>query len=489
MVTRRTLMTALSVTGAGLFTGAAFTPLMTAGAAPREDAAAAGQAVPVGPAVQPFQVPLPLLPVLTPGATRGGADVYDITMRRTRAEILPGLSTDVLTYDGHFPGGIVRARSGRPVVMRQHNQLGVDTSVHLHGASVPVASDGDPMHTFASGTSRTYTYPNQQPHASLWYHDHAHHSESENCYRGLSGSYLLTDDVEEALPLPAGRYDVTVALRDAHFGDDGQLLYVLDDAAGRSTILANGKPYPYLRVAARAYRFRLLNSSNLRFFALRLADGSSFTQIGSDGGLLPRPFTTDSLLLSPAERADIVIDFSRYPVGTRLVLENTLGPGDPDRTGKVMRFDVVRKAPDPSRVPPVLRTLPPLPPVTGRRSFDLNVAVVGGEPQGTINGRVYDPARVDTEIPYGASEVWTVTNTNTDVPHNFHMHLVQFRVLERNGKSPTGAEAGLKDTVCLLPGETVKLQATFDSYRGTYVYHCHLLDHSAMGMMAQMRIR
>lgn len=289
MVTRRTLMTALSVTGAGLFTGAALTPLMTAGAATREDAAATGPAAPVGPAVQPFQVPLPLLPVLTPDATRGGADVYDITMRRTRAAILPGLSTDVLTYDGHFPGGIVRARSGRPVVMRQHNRLGVDTSVHLHGASVPVASDGGPMNTFASGTSRTYTYPNQQPHASLWYHDHAHHSESENCYRGLSGSYLLTDDVEEALPLPAGRYDVTVALRDAHFDDDGQLLYILDDAAGRSTILANGKPYPYLRVAARKYRFRLLNSSNLRFFALRLADGSSFTQIGSDGGLLPRP--------------------------------------------------------------------------------------------------------------------------------------------------------------------------------------------------------
>jgi FtsP/CotA-like multicopper oxidase with cupredoxin domain len=492
MVNRRTLITALATTGAGLFTGAALTPLVKAGAAdsaPGATATPARAAAPAGPAVEPFQVPLPSLPVITPVSTAGGTDVYDITMRPGRAQILPGLRTDVLTYDGNFPGGVIKARSGRPVVVRQRNALEVDTSVHLHGASVPAASDGLPMATITPGGTRTYTYPNRQPHASLWFHDHAHHAESENVYRGLSGTYLLTDATEQALPLPAGQYDIPIALRDAHFDDSGQLVYLMDDAAGRSTLLANGKPYPHLKVAARKYRFRLLNSSNLRFFRLQLADGSPFVQIGSDGGLLPRPHTTDTLLLSPAERADIVIDFSRYPLGTRLVLRNTLGPGDPDRIGQVMRFDVDRTAADPSSIPDVLRTLPPLPPATAHRTCELDVvddAAAG--PRGYINGKQYDPDRIDTRIAHGSSEIWTVTNANTDIPHNFHMHLVQFRVLERNGAGPDGSEAGLKDTVRLMPGETVTLQATFDTYRGTYVYHCHLLDHSAMGMMAQMAI-
>jgi FtsP/CotA-like multicopper oxidase with cupredoxin domain len=264
----------------------------------------------------------------------------------------------------------------------------------------------------------------------------------------------------------------------------------MDDALGRTTLLANGKPYPYLEVAARKYRFRLLNSSNLRFFRLRLADGGTFTQIGSDGGLLPAPAPTDALWLSPAERADIVIDFSRYPLGTRLVLENTLGPGSPEQVGQVLRFDVVRTAPDPSRVPPVLRTLPPLPAASTERSFQLRMSDESGAPgaRGLINDRVFDHERIDTRIRHGAGEIWTVTNPNTVVPHNFHLHLVQFRVLSRNGKAPDPSESGLKDTVRLLPGETVQLHATFDTYRGTYVYHCHLLDHSAMGMMAQMRI-
>ncbi|MEV4683636.1 multicopper oxidase family protein [Streptomyces kurssanovii] len=482
MVTRRRVLgAALATTGTSLFTAAALTPLL------QTRSARAGTRTASAPL---FATALPVPPVLTPLSTAGGKDTYALTLRRARTEILPGISTEVLTYNGHFPGPTIKARSGRPVVVHHRNALENPASVHLHGASVPPGDDGAPMDTFAPGATRTYTYPNRQPHAPLWYHDHAHHHESEHVYRGLSGSYLLTDDTEQALPLPAGSYDIPIALRDARLDERGRLVYEMDDALGRTTLLANGKPYPYLQVAARKYRFRLLNSSNLRFFHLRLADGGPITQIGSDGGLLPAPATLDSLWLSPAERADIVIDFSRYPVGTRLVLENTLGPGSPEQVGQVLRFDIVRTASDPSRVPAVLRTLPPLPTATAERSFELRMSDETGAPtaQGLINGQVFDHDRVDTRIRHGASEIWTVTNPNTLVPHNFHLHLVQFRVLARNGQAPDASESGLKDTVRLLPGETVRLHATFDTYRGTYVYHCHLLDHSAMGMMAQMRI-
>ncbi|MFI7386515.1 multicopper oxidase family protein [Streptomyces sp. NPDC049813] len=486
MPTRRTVIrTAIAAAGSSAFTAGALTPVLL-----RRSEPATAQALVSTATAAKFTTPMPIPPVLSPYSTAGGIDKYRITTKAAQAEIVPGLMSDVLTYGGHFPGPVIKARSNRPVHVTHINKSSMATSAHLHGASVTQANDGSPMDPVEPGTSRTYKYPNKQSHASLWFHDHVHHMESEHVYRGLSGHYLLTDDVEQALPLPKGAYDIPISLRDADIDATGQLIYTMLDFPHRTTLLANGRAYPYVQVAARKYRFRLLNSSNLRFLTLRLADGGEIVQIGSDGGLLPKPFPTDTVSLSPAERADIVIDFSRYPVGTQLVLENTLLNGGPaDGLGQVLRFDVVRTASDPSSVPATLRTLPPLPQPTAERTVVLELEETGlPDAKGTINGKVYDPDRIDTLIRHGASEVWTVTNPNRFSPHNLHLHLVQFRVLERDGQPPSPAESGLKDTVAVLPGETVKIQATFDTYKGVYLYHCHLLDHSAMGMMAQYKV-
>ncbi|MEU6863564.1 multicopper oxidase domain-containing protein [Streptomyces sp. NPDC046876] len=487
MVTRRRMLVGtLATTGAGLITGAGLLPALRTDTAQAADGGAA-VALPA-----PFTVKMPQLPVLVPYSTQGGQDAYRVTVKEVSREIIPGVQTKVLTYDGHFPGPIVRARSGRQVTIRHRNALGMPISPHLHGGNVTPENDGGPMDTVAPGAARTYTYPNQQPNATLWFHDHAHHMEAEHVYRGLSGAYVLTDETERALPLPSGQYEIPIALRDARFDEFGQLVYQMDDFRGRTTLLANGRPSPYLEVAARKYRFRLLNTSNLRFFKLRLADGGQIVQIGSDGGLLERPFTTDTIKLSPAERADVVIDFSRYPVGTKIVLQNLPGAGATE-PGNVLRFDVVRTAPDPSSVPDVLRTLPPvdsLPKPAVERKIVLSMDEDGrAEARGFMDGLQWEPGRIDQTVTFGTSETWTVTNANQRIPHNFHMHLVQFRVLERNGVPVGPAESGLKDTVELMAGETVKLHVTFDSYRGDYVYHCHLLDHSAMGMMANFRVR
>jgi FtsP/CotA-like multicopper oxidase with cupredoxin domain len=461
--------------------------LLRAGAAP----ARAADAGPAGAAQ--FQQPMPVPPVLAPVFSSGTAAYYEMTMKETDAEILPGRTTRVRTFNGTWPGPVIKAFSGQRVVVRQTNELTVPTSVHLHGAHVPQSSDGSPMDLIApGGGTRTYTYPNSQPHANLWFHDHAHHSESETVYRGLTGYYLLTDPVEQALDLPSGRYDVPIALRDARFDDDGQLVYVMGDYAGRTVLMANGKAWPYFEVEARRYRFRLFNTANMRFFTLQLADASTFQQIGSDGGLLERPLEVTQVALSPGERADIVVDFSRYPAGTRLVLANVAAqlPGDPaDQVGQVLQFRVTGPAADTSRVPARLRRLPELPAATVHRRFVLAMDETGLTQEAFINGRTYDMNRIDTEIEYGATEIWTVTNGNLFTPHNFHLHLVQFRVLERDGKPVTcGPESGLKDTVALMPGETVTLQATFTGYEGTYVYHCHMFDHADMGMMANFRV-
>jgi spore coat protein A len=486
MATRRRVLAAGIATGSAALTGASLMPLLSARAAEAADTPATGT-TPL--AIELFKVPMPLIPVARPVSTAGGVDTYEVTTRKVTKEIVPGIQTELLTYDGQFPGATIKARRNRPVRIIQRNGLDVPVSRHLHGASVPQDSDGGPMDTIDPGGERVYFYPNKQPHASLWYHDHAHHQESENVYRGLQGSYLIRDSTEDALPLPKGKYDVLIQLRDADFDPTGRLLYAMSDR-NRNTLLANGAPYPYFEVAARKYRLRFANTSNMRFFELSLADGSDMIQIGSDGGLLPSPNTTKSVYLSSGERADVVIDFSRYPVGTQIVLKNTAGRGPVEQVGQVMRFDVTHTADDPSSVPSVLRTLPPLPAPTGSRTVVMRMDEDGRpDPQAFMDEKLYDPARIDANVRHGASEIWTVTNTNVKAAHNFHMHLVQFRVIERNGNAPGPAESGLKDTVVLQPGETVRLQATFDTYAGDFVYHCHMLDHSAMGMMATMRIR
>ncbi|MET7338345.1 multicopper oxidase family protein [Nonomuraea sp. NPDC005650] len=430
-------------------------------------------------APEPFTVPLPLPPALKPAAVLPDADVYRVTTRPAVAELLPGLQTPVLTYGGSYIGPTIRATTGRRVIVHHTNTLDMGTAVHLHGAHVPAAHDGFPTDLINPGTTRTYEYPNRQAAATLWYHDHAHHMEAEHVYRGLHGFYLLEDPAERSLKLPKGAYDIPIMLTDARFADDGSLVFIMDDSGNRTTLLTNGRPAPYLPVAGRRYRLRLLNASNMRVFQLQLAGGEELVQVASDGGLLPAPAPTGTITLSAAERADVVVDFSRYPAGTELVLSDTL-------TGlPVLRFDVEDRVRDDSRVPSVLRPADPLPPATTVR--DVTFAYDFALGWFTINGKLFDADRVDFTINRDSTEIWRIHNSTSPigVPHNLHVHLVQFRVLDRNGV-PAGQ--GPKDTVSVAPGETVRVQATFTDHLGRYVFHCHQLDHSSMGMMAVFEV-
>ncbi|MEV6595788.1 multicopper oxidase family protein [Actinoplanes sp. NPDC051346] len=473
MPTRRTVMKA---SGAVLLPTAAYGASALAASQPNSrDTGSPRADVP-----EPFSVRMPIPATLAPVTRTATTDFYVMTARKAKVPILRGAPTEVYGYNGQFPGPTIRATAGRRVVIAQTNQLDMDTAVHLHGGHTPPASDGFPLDVIAPGGTRVYEYPNRQQATTLWYHDHAHHMESEHVYRGLEGFYLIEDPREDALGLPSGAFDVPIMLRDARFDDDGGLLFVPEDFQNRTTILTNGRPQPYFPVAARRYRLRLLNGANLRTFTLRLGAGEEMVQISTDGGLLGAPVTTRDIKLSPGERVDVIVDFTGRPAGTQVILAD-------DTAGAVLRFDVGRPAYDASRVPAVLRPLPPLGEADVVRRFSLGI-----DPQDftfKINGRAFDPDRVDTTIRRGDTEVWEVTNGDTfTIPHNFHMHLVQFRVLSRNGQPPAPSEAGWKDTVPLQPGETVRLQATFNGPVGRYVYHCHLIDHSSHAMMATMEI-
>jgi len=444
------------------------------------------------PLPPPFSQPLRIPPVLKPVRSTPSTDFHHITIRETAEEVLPGCRTMVMSYNGSFPGPTIRARRGRTTVVTYTNAMSDPAVVHLHGANVPVSSDGYPLDIIAPGSSKVYRYPNDQPAATLWYHDHVHHMESEHVYRGLAGAYLLSDQLDRRLPLPRGPYDVPLMIRDAKFDEQGQLVFVHDDFMNRPTTLVNGSPQPYFDVEPRMYRLRLINGSNLERFRFRLSTGTPFVQIASDGGFLRHPVVRQEVELWPAERAEVLVDFRSVRPGTSVVLGNML-VGDGDSKRHLMLFRVGHRpwwAGNPAHE--VLPTVLAEPVSMGRpvrtRRFALRRNPVTGEFQ--INGKSFDPARVDAWVKHGTSEIWELVNEDVDlqIPHAIHLHLVQFRVLDRNGVPEPSYQAYPKDTVKVHPGDVVRIQAKFNTYLGRYPFHCHFIDHSTHSMMAQFEV-
>jgi spore coat protein A, manganese oxidase len=457
------------------------------------------------PQTAPFERPLPLPQALAPVRTDATTDYYEMIMREADVEILPGKTTTIWGYEGRYPGPTIRAREGRRVVVRQTNQLPEGMSIHLHGGHVPGEMDGHPMDLIPTGSHKDYVYPNTQPAATLWYHDHAMDLTGPHVYAGLAGLYLIEDDLETSLPLPKGEYDVPLLIQDRLFNPDGSLSYTLSEHAGMmgpmggmggmmggmmsdriflgDTILVNGAIQPHLQVAARKYRLRILNGSNAREYDLALSSGKPFTQVATDNGLMPAPVTRRSLYLASAERVDVIVDFSEYEVGDHVVLENRLGS---DSTAAVMRFDVVRREADDSSVPARLRPLEELRPAESVQTRRFTLSQGRGD-SWLINGRVYAPGRVDAAARTGEVEVWEFFNRSM-MAHPMHIHQTSWQVLSRNGAPPPSWERGWKDTFNVGPMETVRVIGRYSDYVGLYSFHCHVLEHEDRGMMGQFQV-
>jgi spore coat protein A len=447
----------------------------------------------------PFRVPLPVPPVLCPVRSDSSADYYEITQQVSDLEILPGVTTRAWTYGGTFPGPTLLARSGRRAVVRHRNELPRSVVVHLHGGHTPSEDDGYPGDTILPTGTRDYGYPHDQRAATLWYHDHSMGFTGATVWRGLAGFHLVHDDEEDALPLPKGERDIPIMITDRAFTADGQFDYpalapnfavpgVLDDYVDGvlgDVILANGAPWPVLGVDQLRYRFRFLNASNCRRYRLELdpppPGGGGLVQIGSDGGLLAAPLSHDAIELASAERADVVVDFSRYPPGTRVRLRNSLGDG---RTGEVLLFDVssaTRTPADDATVPPILSTVDMLDPAKATVTREFLFQNRGRKQGWTINGKPYRPG-IPLAVPHlGDTEIWRFVS---DVHHPIHLHLGHFQVLARNNANLGPYDHGWKDTVDLRSSESVEIAVRFTDYPGRYVFHCHNLEHEDMAMMA-----
>jgi FtsP/CotA-like multicopper oxidase with cupredoxin domain len=483
-----------------------------------------GSAQSASPPVEKFARLLPIPPVLKPVRSDAAGDYYAISQQAAQKEILPGLRTTIWGYNGLFPGPTIRVRRGRRAVVTQINRLRLPTATHLHGGATPSDSDGFPTYLIVpddfptdiplcravgslddlrrdgvtAANSKEHDYPNAQRAATLWYHDHAMDFTGRNVYMGLAGFYIIEDDDEAALGLPMGPYDVPLMLCVRQFDASGALAY--DDrghlGAQGDVVLVNGAPWPRMDVARRKYRFRILNAANATPVTLVLSSGKPFVQIATDGGLLPAPLINPVLPLAMAERAEIVIDFAAYAPGTKLVLQNVEGSA---ALTDIMRFDISGPESDEERpLPDRLSAIAPLEatPAVARREFkftnDFELAFNLPPVAWDINGKAFDPDRVDAAPRLGDTEIWHFVHPKTLFPgvhvHPVHVHLVQFQILDRNGGPPHSHETGWKDTVRLAEGDDVRVIARFDGYRGRYLLHCHNLGHEDHYMMARFDV-
>jgi spore coat protein A len=514
--------------------------------------------------------PLPLPGAGIVVATPSAPNTYSFTQTEITRQLHPHLPpTPLWAYDdgsglggqaGSF-GMAVVAQSGTPITVEYTNGLPkkypawlpVDTRLtplgdeirlmtHLHGGFVAADSDGNPAVTpngFGQGDKQTVHYTNQTPQmpaSLLWFHDHGLGTTRLNVFAGLAAAYILRDANDTGaepnpIGIPGGTYEIPLVIQDRQFNPDGTLLYPRTDIPGATwigeyfgdTMLVNGKVWPYLELEPRMYRFRILNGCNARILSLDIG-GADFWQIGAEGGMFDIPVHVNELVLAPAERADVLVDFTKF-AGETIVVKNhkpskpVTSPAPNLEQVMQLRVGTAVTHPGPSTIPSTLR---------GGRRANLGAPVTTryitlneidiDDPNWFLNLNGVHFGEDTTEEPrVGTIEDWVFVNLTGDT-HPMHMHLVTFQVIGRTpfdvqayeedhegvngvpgGIDPSGyatgamlppepEERGFMDTVKATPGYFTTIRAKFELPTGVtapqdYVYHCHIVEHEDNDMM------
>ena len=463
----------------------------------------------------------------------------------------------VWAWNGIYPGPTYLNLYGIPTVIRIANNLpetvtgfGINqTTVHLHNSHTPSESDGFADDWFGPGLWKDNIYPNVyagftaglggaefpcfaagdplEAQRHYWYHDHRETYTSANNYRGLNGQYLMYDCLDpgiEGLPAPSlnlpggyGIYDIPLNFTDKLFCADGTIFGVIGAQEAQPAgdkFIVNGAIQPYFNVKARKYRFRMLNSGPTRIWTWSLAyvnsSGTTITPnmvvTATDGNLLTSPVDVTSLPHHVAQRYDVVIDFSQFPVGSKVYLLNNqpqfvnggtetspLPPGaDFPIEDVVMVFNVTGTATDTSSLPETLISGYPAQP-TPSGTMVWNFDLING--QFHINGLLFDPCTPQIQIPQNTAMLWTIQNflPNAGWVHPVHIHFEEQRVLSRldangNPLPPIGIETGRKDVNPIPGGNQCNLYIQFRDFIGKYLIHCHNMNHEDNYMMARWDI-
>jgi blue copper oxidase len=450
-----------------------------------------------------FVTPLPAIPTM---------DGTNATLTAQAVKQSYGTGTlDALGYSSAgWLGPTLLVKQGDLLGVQFKNTMSEATNLHWHGLAVPADQDGYPDSTTASGSSKSYSFPVTARAGLYWYHPHSNGSTARQAYRGLAGLIRVSDATEEALGLPSGRDEIPLVIQDKRLAG-GVLNYAPTTAEVMTgylgeTMIVNGAAFPVATVRRGWVRLRLLNGSNARVLNLALENGQAMKLIGSDGGLLDQTVSVSKVLLGPAERVDVLVDFSGLAAGASTYLRcETFANGG---TQGSQAFRILKLTADTAvgdlRTPPTALSALSLPSqaaslrtrtfalngMSGTMSTSMTSSTGMGSGMHTINGKTWNRSRIDETVTVGETEVWEFSNPSDEI-HPIHIHGLQFALLSRTGGRGAleAPEKGWKDTFLLLPGETVRIVLTFPNHPGLFLLHCHNLEHEDDGMMLQFLIK
>ncbi|NES89110.1 MULTISPECIES: multicopper oxidase family protein [Okeania] len=406
----------------------------------------------------------------------------------------------VLNYNGQIPGPRLEAKPGDTIRINFTNKLPQPTNIHYHGLHIPITGNADNVFLkIAPGDRLTYQFqiPQNHPAGLFWYHPHFHGLTAEQLFGGLAGLFIVRGELDE-IPEVKAAEEKFLVLQDFALDRRGNLLpsQELSIMTGREgdLITVNGQSSPNLTIPSQGLlRLRILNASTSRFYRLSLEE-HPFYLIATDGGALTEPIEMSELLLTPGERADILIQANREPGKYRLlnlpykrVGMGMMGRNAPENQPQVLAtvsYDTkVAVVPLPTKLIPVEA----LPKAQKVRHFQMNHGMIPSQGMAFVfNGQPYQLERIDTQVQLNTVEDWELINTGI-MDHPFHVHGNAFQVVSRNGKPEP--YLAWKDVVLVRPGEKVLIRIPFRDFPGKTVYHCHILDHEDLGMMGNLEIQ
>ncbi len=400
-------------------------------------------------------------------------------------EIAPGKTVEAWGFNKQLPGPVLRANVGDTLIVRLTNNLNEPTTIHWHGICLPAAMDGTDGVQKPVAPGETFEYRFVVPDAgTFWYHSHA--NETVQMERGMYGALIVEDET-----------DVVT---------DGERIFMIDDMKlnivneftkpgwfiprvverhdGRqgNTLLLNGKENTIVNVnGSQTERWRFINSSSARYFLLHL-EGKEFKIIGTDGGLLEHPRTVTEVLITPGERIDITV--GPFTAGETFAIESLPYNRVTFLKAKREKFATVQvgeNKPSVAFIPETLRKIKPLASKNAVATRKIKFSV-GPSLKNGMNFLVNDNMHVnDKPVNIEELQIWEISNVSM-MDHPFHLHGFFFQVLEENGKAPEFR--AWKDTYNLTPRSKIKIAWMPDNRTGTWMYHCHILEHHAAGMMA-----
>ncbi len=450
--------------------------------------------------------------------TLSGAEI-NLTLQNGTFEFFPGVSTNTMGANGNILGPTLILHKGEFVQFAVENQIGEPTTIHWHGMHVAPENDGGPHTVIEPGATWMPGFTVLDKAATYWYHPHLHMKTNEHVSKGIAGMIIVKDEEEAALNLPRtyGVDDFPIVIQTKDFDAEKQIVV---PSNSDDVVMVNATIDPVLEVPAQVVRLRLLNGSSMRVFNIGLSENRTFYQIASDGGLLNSPLPLTRLQMGPGERAEILIDFSGmenqsvYLMSYASELPNGIyGAANPGMMAfmsldgyqpnplngadfNILQLDVV--APTENPVLEILSNLvevTPIPEVEANITRELVFTPASPGPNQLngdffINGVFFDMDVINYTIPLGNTEIWSIFNQSA-IAHPFHIHDVQFYVLDRNGNPPPASEQGLKDVILIRPMETVRFITRFEDFANEdvpYMYHCHMLYHEDRGMMGQFLV-